>query len=195
MDNYIYINNFSIPLELCNDIIEHYNNSNTLHYRGVTGQGLNLDIKDTFDLSITEASLKDEKWNKIKNFLFKELNNNLQKYSKKINLNKEYNCLPNVLSAETLQMQKYEKGKGKYTYHNDFSINYNDKMHRTITYLWYLNNVEIGGETEINGNIKIKPETGKLLLFPACWTYPHCGIKPISHDKYIITGWVYSNSK
>lgn len=195
MDNYIYINNFSIPLELCNDIIEHYNNSNTLHYRGVTGQGLNLDIKDTFDLSITEASLKDEKWNKIKNFLFKELNNNLQKYSKKIYLNKEYNILPNVLSAETLQMQKYEKGKGKYTYHNDFSINHNDKMHRTITYLWYLNNVDIGGETEINGNIKIKPETGKLLLFPACWTYPHCGIKPISDDKYIITGWVYSNSK
>ena len=36
----------------------------------------------------------------------------------------------------------------------------------------------------------IKPEAGKLLLFPASWTFPHCGQMPISHDKYIITGWL-----
>ena len=195
MDNYIYVNNFSIPKELCSDIISLYNNSKQLHYKGQTGGGLNTEIKDTFDLSITTASLNDEKWNKIKNFLFKELNVNLQKYSKKMNINNNFNILQStVLSAETLQMQKYEKGKGKYIYHNDFSINYNDKIHRKITYLWYLNDVDIGGETEINGTLKIKPETGKLLLFPACWTYPHCGLQPISDDKYIITGWFYSQA-
>jgi len=194
MENYIYVNKVSISPELCKDIIEHYNNSKDLHYKGVTGSGLNVDIKDTFDLSITEASLKDETWNKIKNFLFKELNTNLQKYSKKLHVNNNFYLLQSTtLSAETLQMQKYEKGKGKYVYHTDFSVNYNDKLHRKITYLWYLNDVDIGGETEINGTIKIKPESGKLLLFPACWTFPHCGLMPISHDKYIITGWCYSN--
>jgi len=69
----------------------------------------------------------------------------------------------------------------------------NDKLsHRIITYLWYLNDVEEGGETLFH-NFKIKPKTGSLLLFPATWTYKHSGAMPISNDKYIITGWVWIN--
>ena len=48
-----------------------------------------------------------------------------------------------------------------------------------------------GGETEIWDSHKIKPECGKLLLFPSCWTFPHRGNVPISGNKYILTGWVY----
>ena len=63
---------------------------------------------------------------------------------------------------------------------------------RIITFLWYLNTVEEGGETEFfNGRISIKPEKGKLLLFPSTWTYIHRGNMPISNDKYILTGWIY----
>jgi hypothetical protein len=57
--------------------------------------------------------------------------------------------------------------------------------------MWYLNDVEEGGETEFFGNYKIKPETGKFVLFPATWTYPHAALVPRSGDKYIITGWFY----
>ena len=49
-----------------------------------------------------------------------------------------------------------------------------------------------GGETQFWDNYKVKPQKGKLVLFPASWTYPHSGLMPISHDKYIITGWIYS---
>ena len=35
---------------------------------------------------------------------------------------------------------------------------------------------------------------GKLLIFPATWTYMHRGNVPISEDKYIVTGWLYGNS-
>jgi hypothetical protein len=57
--------------------------------------------------------------------------------------------------------------------------------------LWYLNTVNDGGETEILGDIIVKPEAGKLLLFPASWTFPHRGKMPISEDKYIVTGWFH----
>ena len=64
---------------------------------------------------------------------------------------------------------------------------------RKLTFLWYINDVEEGGETEFFGNHKIKPEAGKLILFPASWTFPHCGKMPISDDKYIITGWLWEH--
>ena len=60
--------------------------------------------------------------------------------------------------------------------------------------MWYLNDVEIGGETDFI-NFKIKPTTGKLVIFPSTWTYPHCANIPISNDKYIITGWFVNNIK
>jgi hypothetical protein len=64
-------------------------------------------------------------------------------------------------------------------------------MHRVITYLWYLNDVNDGGETEFCGDFKVKPRAGKLVLFPASWCYPHKGIMPLSNNKYIITGWLH----
>ena len=86
-------------------------------------------------------------------------------------------------------IQKYQKNKGKYVYHNDAS--FESTKYRVITYIWYLNDVEEGGETEFFGEYCVKPEKGKLVLFPASWTFPHCGKIPISHDKYIVTGWLY----
>ena len=78
---------------------------------------------------------------------------------------------------------------GKFTYHNDLSID--TYGYRLVNYLWYLNDVEEGGETEFFGNYKIKPEKGKLVFFPSEWFFPHTGKIPISNDKYVIAGWMY----
>jgi hypothetical protein len=105
---------------------------------------------------------------------------------------KKYNIIPSsTLFDIAFMIQKYDKNVGKYTYHNDFHIDYISKSYRIITFLWYLNDVHEGGETEFWGNYKIKPEAGKLILFPASWTFPHTGKMPLSNDKYIITGWLY----
>jgi hypothetical protein len=90
-------------------------------------------------------------------------------------------------------IQKYDKLDGKYIYHDDSFIDFNKNRYRVFTYLWYLNTVTEGGETVFWDSYKIKPEAGKLVLFPACWTFPHTGKMPISDNKYIITGWVYVN--
>jgi Rps23 Pro-64 3,4-dihydroxylase Tpa1-like proline 4-hydroxylase len=100
-----------------------------------------------------------------------------------------------AVTFETMQIQRYTKSKGKYIFHNDFKAEFEKKQYRIITYLWYINTVDEGGETEIWNNYKVKPEVGKLILFPATWTYPHRGKVPISNDKYIITGWIYEQSK
>ena len=78
-------------------------------------------------------------------------------------------------------------------YHDDFCITIeNDNIfYRKIVFIFYLNDVDTGGETELLDDYKIKPKAGRLLFFPATWTYPHRGCIPISDNKYIATGWLY----
>lgn len=207
IDNYVYINNTSICKQLCNDIIDLFEEQSG-KYEGVTGSGLNKNIKDTTDFVIPRKDHGLEtmkKWERIDKFLTKELDRNVKKYVQ--NLNKKLNIIEensgskfNIISTDALvtdefMIQRYTKNKGRYVYHDDSRIEWNNKKYRIITYLFYLNTVDEGGETEFWGEYKIKPETGKLLLFPASWVYPHRGMMPISSNKYIITGWLYVQDK
>jgi hypothetical protein len=205
MNQYFFINKKSISKELCKKIIDFYHEDDG-KYQGVTAGGLNKNVKDTRDLNIPTNSENPnyEKWRNIHTFLEKELNKNVKEYVKNLdnninsnhekeNTDENYFNFGNFLSNESFMIQHYTKNKGRYIYHNDFTCDYVNKKFRVITFLWYLNDVEEGGETEFWTSHKIKPEAGKLLLFPACWTFPHRGTIPLSSDKYIITGWLYSN--
>jgi len=202
MSEFIYSNPYSIPKELCKDIIQFFEEEDVIKSPGITEQGLNKNIKNTLDFKIPMNCHETSKWYKVNQLLYNELHFNLEIYLKTLN-NKpsyknnnnfyDYKLIPdNFLVEDVFQIQKYEKNVGKYIYHQDFSVDYSNKKYRVITYLWYLNDVIEGGETEFNGEINIKPTAGKLVLFPASWTFPHMGKMPISNDKYIITGWLYS---
>ena len=190
MEKLIYLEKNSLPNELCKEIIEMFENDDS-QYEGVTAAGLNKDIKDSQDLVIP----MNDKWSKIVEVLTKELHRNLNLYIKSLKTDlKDYAIFSkNFLYENSFQIQRYQKNVGKYIYHHDHDIRFDQKDHRVITYLWYLNTVEEGGETELWKTIKVKPEEGKLLLFPASWTFPHSGLMPKSNDKYIITGWLYEN--
>ena len=93
-------------------------------------------------------------------------------------------------------LMKYVPGSVGYTWHNDFIYDdfTNDRGGvRTVTWLFYLNDDFEGGETEFKyGGHKIKPETGKLVLFPSSWTMVHRGNPVITGVKYLCVGWLYS---
>jgi hypothetical protein len=60
--------------------------------------------------------------------------------------------------------------------------------------MFYLNDVEQGGETDFfYPNIKLKPKKGTMVIAPAGFTHTHRGNKPISDNKYILTSWVLFN--
>jgi hypothetical protein len=189
----LYINENSLSKELCHEIIDKYENEGECRTKGVTAQGFNPFVKNTLDFTI----FKNEKWEIIHKTLYQEIARNLQKYIDKnsfINDNNNNKIINGTLWYDTFMVQRYTKCEGKYIYHEDFHVN-NDASYRVLTYLWYLNDVDEGGETEFFGNFKIKPKAGKLVIFPAFWTYPHTGLIPISNDKYILTGWIYKNYK
>ena len=61
---------------------------------------------------------------------------------------------------------------------------------RILAWMFYLNDINVGGETEfLHQRCRIKPEKGKLVLFPAAFTHAHRGNPPLKDTKYIVTGW------
>jgi Rps23 Pro-64 3,4-dihydroxylase Tpa1-like proline 4-hydroxylase len=209
LDRYIYINENSLSTDLCDEIITKFEEEEKKR-AGSTFGGIQPKVKDTIDYDI---EINNPKWSRIRETLIAELVNNIEIYASKLDLlmyhlqpldisvvtnNPKKNIYKeldfNGLFFETIMVQKYKSNTGRYVYHNDFSSESDKKRYRVLTYIYYLNDVEEGGETQFWDNYKIKPQKGKLVLFPASWTYPHSGLMPISHDKYIITGWIYQDS-
>jgi hypothetical protein len=192
MDPYIYINKHSLSPELCKDIIEIFEKTQNKH-RATTLGGLNEDVLRAMQCYINDITDKD--WPTIHEFLKQELLNNLKTYAKmldnQIGDGNAYQHFKEDIIYDNFHINKYEcKNEGKYEYHIDSYLTKGIDQERQITFIWYLNDVAEGGETEMKGNIRIKPESGKLLLFPSTWTYPHCSRKTISNDKYVIVGWL-----
>jgi hypothetical protein len=199
IDHFVYINGNSLSIGLCEDIINLYEDEKK-KYPGYIASGIDKNIKETTDFLISSGDYNT--WGEIDVCLKTEVYKNLEHYL--MMMNKEYQNV-NVnqktsadfkflnhrkLSFDVFQIQRYDKGVGRYVYHDD--ENFEKGKHRILTYLFYLNNVEEGGETSIcNSKFLIKPEAGKLVIFPASWCFPHAGHIPKSGMKYIVTGWIY----
>ena len=59
----------------------------------------------------------------------------------------------------------------------------------------YLNDIKDGGETYFSSqDLKVKPEKGLTLIWPAYWTHMHKGIPAITEHKMVTTGWLTYNN-
>lgn len=194
MNNLIYTKE-SLSMDVCNQIITFFENEKNKDVGRMLG-GIDLTYKNTTDFQIPYNNLN---WNEINLILQNELQSHLTNYIIEIKGKFGYNILKTneneFLVEDCYNIQKYTKNEGFYKCHHDFYINIDNNNYRKLAYIWYLNDVSEGGETEFLNSILIKPKCGNILLFPACWTFPHRGKMPISNDKYIITGWLYSNIK
>lgn len=189
-DEYIYLKPDSISHEVCDYLIHLFETAEIGAVNdGTVVGGFLPKIKKTRDMNLGPIT------NKFDNTLYNEISLNLDPYFKGNKCEKVMPLMKKVADSG-YHVQKYESNVGYYNYHEDELFEYMENVvrRRVLTFIWYLNTVEEGGETEFfNGRIKIKPEKGKLLIFPSTWTYMHRGNMPISSDKYIVTGWISSD--
>ena len=93
-----------------------------------------------------------------------------------------------------LNLQKYFAGTGGFHHwHSEIYPKEPDceTLHRVLLFMFFLNDVEEGGETEfLYQEKKISPKTGRMVIAPAGFTHTHKGHVPVTQDKYIITSWV-----
>jgi len=192
-DPYFYVRENTLTKEQCAQIIQKYESEPQYQYKGVTGNGYSPSMKKTREIHISRTLT----WKEQDALLCQVLQRALSEYAiKTATLCNNLLMLKTMKTGNSMdtgyQLQKYDKGEGVYHWHHDYVINSEDSS-RKLTFLWYLNDVEEGGETMFYHG-KIKPKAGTLVIFPATWTYNHKGAMPLSSDKYVVTGWVSNKS-
>ena len=87
-----------------------------------------------------------------------------------------------------MRIQKTSIGGGYHIWHCEQDSK--GTSSRVAAFMFYLNDVEDGGETEfLYQRKRFKPKAGTLLIWPTSYTHTHRGNPPLSNDKYILTGW------
>ena len=90
----------------------------------------------------------------------------------------------------TLKIQKTLPTEGYHVWHIEHG-NTMDTSMRAFVFSVYLNDVEEGGETEfLNFSQRVKPKTGRIVIWPAAFPYVHRGNSPLAGEKYILTSWM-----
>jgi len=93
-----------------------------------------------------------------------------------------------------VNLQKYTAGEGGYFHWHSEIYPQGERcepLHRVLLFMFYLNDVSEGGETEFYYQEKrIAPKRGRMVIAPAGFTHTHRGNTPVSNDKYIATSWV-----
>lgn len=180
--DFIRLHKGALSNEFCEHLIERFEQDDRKG-PGRTACGVFKDIKDSTDLNITHTG----DWLEENQVLFENLVDYLGRYTEEF----FPLCKVNVHDAQDLgyQIQRTDPDGG-YVWHNDSATH--NGLHRLVTFIWYLNTISKGGETEFLDR-KIKPVQGNLLIFPATWTLVHRGLPPKSGSKYICTGWLYTS--
>ena len=92
--------------------------------------------------------------------------------------------------TDAVNVQHYPPGGGYYSWHTERTASCEPSTSRHLVFMTYLNDVNEGGETEFfHQKLKIKPEKGLTLIWPADWTFTHRGVVAPNEDKYLITSW------
>jgi len=168
----------------CKKVIEYYEKENDFTAK-FTRQNLEKFppvMKDDTAKALNSQNLHIWKDN-FKSF-FANFDLALKKYVDSTSLNTLYQ----ELKYTHMKVQKTLPGQGYHIWHIEHGPG---EENRVLTYLIYLNEVEEGGETELlHQSVRVKPKTGRILIFPAGFPYVHRGNPPLKGNKYILTSWI-----
>lgn len=179
--SFIFTRMKALPGDICQEMIRRFEASPQDQYQGRIGQTVHLDtsIKKSTDLVLSG----NERWADIDKSLFQSISLALRE------LRQALEFFQGPFKDMGYAMQRTLPGE-HYHWHIDGGSH--EFADRQLVAIWYLNDVAgPGGETEfLYQKLKIKPEAGKLLLFPPFWTHEHRGVTLAQGVKYIATTWV-----
>lgn len=180
-NTFIYEKHNALPDELCNNMVQRFEENTEDQYQGRIGQVASQDssIKKTTDLVVSGK----EHWKDVDNNLFRSMGIAIKEFRE------AFPYFKGPFKDMGYGIQRYNPGE---FYHWHIDGGSHDFSQRQLVAIWYLNDVPgPGGETEfLFQDVKIKPEKGKLVLFPPFWTHEHRAVTLNEGVKYIATTWI-----
>ena len=218
--DFIEVVESALPTELCEELVSIFNDHPSVS-PGVTGSGLDLAKKRSLDLTLDSDPKLRPQLARVQQVTLKHLASYVRKYpfvlfgavtTSVVDPKTQQAVAVTIENFETLadsylptlimtvfrsgpvNVQKYAAGIGGYPHwHSEVYPQgaRSEPLHRVALYMYYLNDVAEGGETEFYFQArKIQPRRGSLVIAPAGFTHTHRGNVPLSGDKYILTSWL-----
>lgn len=180
LNDLIHIYDNVLEPQVCRFLIDLFENNSDKH------EGIESDKKPNFtQFNLTENCKASDEVNNIHNFLISKVFEYKKKYYEFV----DERCFPKDHNFEQFRIKKYNNdGNDLFDTHVDV-IDYSSAR-RFLSFMWYLNDVEQGGETVFEG-LTIKPKTGSMIIFPPLWMFPHRGNAPISNKKYLLSTYLH----
>ena len=174
----LFLKGWYIRPQLCDEMIEIFRKNKNLQQAGNLDTGAK-EGKVSTDISIDPTNMDVVKYT----FALKDCVTEYKKLYPVLDINVDKWAM-----KEFINIQRYQPNESFSLWHTE-SANLMSS-HRMLVFMTYLNTVEEGGETEwFHQKLKIKPEKGLTVLWPADWTYLHRGCPALNEIKYITTGW------
>ena len=180
-NTFIFEKHNALDKSLCESAIKRFEEHTDEQYEGRIGQLTEKDpsIKKSTDLVVSGK----EHWKDVDQALFRSLGTAILEFRE------TFPYFKGPFKDMGYGIQRTNPGE-HYHWHIDGGSH--DFSQRQLVAVWYLNDVPgPGGETEfLYQDVSIKPEAGKLILFPPFWTHEHRGVTLEQGVKYIATTWV-----
>ena len=184
----------------CKKLINKFENNPKQHSKGVVGDNnkgqkvVAHKVKDDTEIQFDPSFLATD-WKNDLETITKQVEVNMKKYVERYSFTDDASQLPcglhgiaDICLEGGFNMQRFDPGKGFFTYHCETGADSNS--YRQIVWMIYLNDIEEKGGTLFKyQNMRIAPEAGKMLIWPAGWTHFHKSEVAPKETKYIITGW------
>ena len=171
----------ALSSEQCRAMIERFEHREDQQQPGRIGQQGSTDdsVKKTTDIPVSG----NQDWQDVDKLLFASLGRVLREFKQ------QFHFFQGPFKDTGYHLQRYLPGE---YYHWHIDGGSHQFSQRQLVALWYLNDVPgPGGETEfLYQGVKVKPEEGKLVLFPPFWTHEHRAVTLQDGVKYIATTWL-----
>ncbi|MBE90271.1 MAG: 2OG-Fe(II) oxygenase [Rhodospirillaceae bacterium] len=174
-------------LNICDDIVRFFDAKKDQQDDGSVGLGIvDKTVKNSTDLVIQPRDLENKEYAPLNAYID-------QLYQCYLAYTEEWPFIASFVSRLHIgrfNIQRYDQdGHFNQVHSERTSLN---TIHRLLVWMTYLDDVPDGGETEfIHYGLKIRPEKGKTLIWPAEWTHAHRCCPVIKVPKHVITGWMY----
>ncbi len=181
-NTFIYERPNTLPDDWCEEMIRRFEAHPEQQNAGRIGQdqGLDSEVKRTMDLVVSNK----EDWKDVDQLFFRAMGAAMNE------MKRSFPFFNGPFKDMGYQIQRYRPGEFYHWHIDGGSHQFAD---RQLVALWYLNDVpeSAGGRTQfLYQDVSVRPEQGKMILFPPFWTHEHRSETLLEGVKYIATTWV-----